>query len=157
MRIHIYRIYELVLMLYSNSTRGYVVHRNCGLAHSLVAGLHTTSCDCFFLNDCSGFNYGYTSLKFHRYRFVLLKRTWPCFIMDFQGLSRRPFLTRKRSLNLHCKEIWIYVFPAKEVRGLSPNFHVSVSELYIPTFGPPIFLQQNRQTDRGIYKLLTET
>ncbi len=40
--------------------------------------------------------------------------------------------------NLHCKE--------KELRGLSPNFHiqVSVSDLYIPTaqnfLGPFIFL-----------------
>jgi hypothetical protein len=51
---------------------------------------------------------------------------------------------------VHCKEIWIYVFPEKELRGLSPNFHMlSVSDLYIPTFGPPIFLQQNRQTDLG--------
>jgi hypothetical protein len=35
----------------------------------------------------------------------------------------------------------------KELRGLSPNFHihVSVSDLYILTFGPPIVLQQNRQ------------
>ncbi len=49
----------------------------------------------------------------------------------------------------HCKEIWIYVFPEKELRGLSPNFHihVSVSDLYIPTFGTPVFLQQNRQTE----------
>ncbi len=52
---------------------------------------------------------------------------------------------------LHCKVIWIYVFPEKELSGLSPNFHihVSVSNLYIPTFGPPIFLQQNRQIDQG--------
>ncbi len=36
------------------------------------------------------------------------------------------------------------------MRGLSPNFqiHVSVSDLYIPTFGPPICLQQNRQNDQ---------
>jgi hypothetical protein len=36
--------------------------------------------------------------------------------------------------NMHCKEISIYVFPEKELRGLSPNFHihVSVSDLYIP-------------------------
>jgi hypothetical protein len=55
-------------------------------------------------------------------------------------------------------QIWIYVFREKEMRGLSPNFHihVSVSDLYIPTFGPPIFLQQNRQTDQGKYKSLTE-
>ncbi len=41
----------------------------------------------------------------------------------------------------HCKEIWIYVFPEKELRGLSPIFHihVSVSDLYIPTFDPPTY------------------
>ncbi len=35
----------------------------------------------------------------------------------------------------------IYVFPQKEQRGLSPNFHihVSVSHLYIPRIGQPIF------------------
>ncbi len=34
------------------------------------------------------------------------------------------------------------IFPEKEYRGLSPNFdiHVSVSELYIPTIGPPVLL-----------------
>jgi hypothetical protein len=33
---------------------------------------------------------------------------------------------------MHCKEIWIYVFPEKELRGLSTNLriHVSVSDLY---------------------------
>jgi hypothetical protein len=52
---------------------------------------------------------------------------------------------------VHCKEISISVFPEKELRGLSPNFHiyVSVSDLYIPTFCPSVFLQQNRQTDQG--------
>jgi hypothetical protein len=55
------------------------------------------------------------------------------------------------SISAHCKEISIYVFPEKELRGLSPNFHihVSVSDPYIPTIGPPIFLQQNRLTDQG--------
>ncbi len=58
------------------------------------------------------------------------------------------------------KKIQIYVCPEKKLRGLSPNFHihVSVSDLYIPTIGPPIFLQPNRQTNRGnMYKSLTET
>ncbi len=34
----------------------------------------------------------------------------------------------------HCNENPIYVLPEKELRGLSPNFHihVSVSDLYIP-------------------------
>jgi len=51
----------------------------------------------------------------------------------------------------HCKKISIYVFPEKELRGLSPNLHihVSASDLYITTIGPPIFLQQNRQIDHG--------
>ncbi len=51
---------------------------------------------------------------------------------------------------LHCKEISIYVLLEKEFRGLSPNFHihVSVSDIYIPRISPPIFLQQNMQTDR---------
>jgi hypothetical protein len=29
--------------------------------------------------------------------------------------------------NSHCKEISIYVFPEKELRGLSPIFHIHVS------------------------------
>ncbi len=36
------------------------------------------------------------------------------------------------------------IFPAKEYRGLSPNFHihVSVSILYIPTMGLPFLLEE---------------
>jgi hypothetical protein len=36
-------------------------------------------------------------------------------------------------------------------RSLSPNFHfhLSVSDLYFSIIGPPIFQQQNRQTDLG--------
>jgi hypothetical protein len=45
----------------------------------------------------------------------------------------------------------IHVFPEKELRGLSPNFHihVSVSDLCIPRISPHIFMGQNRQTDGG--------
>ncbi len=48
------------------------------------------------------------------------------------------------------RQISIYVFPEKELSSLSPNFHIQVSvrDLYILMIGPPIFLQQNRQTDR---------
>ncbi len=31
---------------------------------------------------------------------------------------------------LHCKEISIYVFPEKELRGLSPHFQIHVSERF---------------------------
>ncbi len=60
-------------------------------------------------------------------------------------------------MKILCKEIWIYECPEKELRGLNSNFHihVSMSDQYIPTFGPPIYLQQNSQTDQG--KSLTET
>jgi hypothetical protein len=53
----------------------------------------------------------------------------------------------------HCKEISIYVFPEKELRGLCLNFyiHVSVSDLYIHTNGPSISLLQKKkmQTNHG--------
>ncbi len=43
------------------------------------------------------------------------------------------------------------MFPEKELRGLSPNFHthVFVSELYISTIDLPILLQENMWTDPG--------
>ncbi len=39
---------------------------------------------------------------------------------------------------MHYKEILIYEFQEKELRGLSPNYHIhgSVNDLYIPTIGP---------------------
>ncbi len=59
---------------------------------------------------------------------------------------------------VHCNENPTNVFPEKELRGLSPNFHIHVSviDLYIPRIGSHIFLQQNRQI-MGIYKSLTDT
>jgi hypothetical protein len=51
------------------------------------------------------------------------------------------------------------IFPEKEYRGLSPNFHihVSVSELYIPTMGRPFLLEEICGPILGIYKSLTDT
>jgi hypothetical protein len=64
-------------------------------------------------------------------------------------------------VHTHCKENPIYVLPEKKKRGLCLNLqiHVSMSDLYIPTIGQPIFLQQNRHTDcrNTVYKWLTET
>jgi hypothetical protein len=36
------------------------------------------------------------------------------------------------------------IFPEKEYRGLSPNFHIHVfvSELYVPTMGLPFLLEE---------------
>jgi hypothetical protein len=51
------------------------------------------------------------------------------------------------------------IFPEKEYRGLSPNFHihVSVSELYIPTMGLPVLLEEICSLILGIYKSLKDT
>ncbi len=61
---------------------------------------------------------------------------------------------------LHCNENPIYLLLEKELRGLSPNFHIhmSVSDLFDPRFGPHIFLQQNRnfkETTLKIQKTVT--
>jgi hypothetical protein len=41
-------------------------------------------------------------------------------------------------------EISKQIFPEKDYRGLSPNLHIhaSVSDLYIPTIGLPILLEE---------------
>ncbi len=51
------------------------------------------------------------------------------------------------------------IFPDKELRGLSRNFHfhVFMSDLYIPTIDQPIQLQEKCEPILGIYKLLTDT
>ncbi len=52
-----------------------------------------------------------------------------------QDKNSRPSIFRSMfsKKNMHCNENPICVFPEKEVRGLSPNFHIhmSVSGLYI--------------------------
>ncbi len=49
------------------------------------------------------------------------------------------------------------IFPEKEERGQSPNFHihVSVSDLYIPSIDLPVLLQEICGPVLGIYKSLT--
>jgi hypothetical protein len=56
-------------------------------------------------------------------------------------------------------EILKQIFPEKEYRGLSPNFHihVSVSELYIPTMELAFLLEEICGPILGIYKSLTDT
>ncbi len=40
--------------------------------------------------------------------------------------------THSTGCGLHCKEIWIYVFPEKDLGGLSPNFPIHVRSTYFP-------------------------
>jgi hypothetical protein len=51
------------------------------------------------------------------------------------------------------------IFPEKELRGHSPNFHihVSLSDLYIPRTDLPILQQEICGPILGIYKSLTDT
>ncbi len=51
------------------------------------------------------------------------------------------------------------IFPEKELRGHSPNFHihVSVSDLYIFTIDLPILLQETCGSILGTHKSLTDT
>jgi hypothetical protein len=50
-------------------------------------------------------------------------------------------------------EISKQIFPEKEYRGLSPDFHIhaSVSDLYISTIGLPILLEEICRTILGLY------
>ncbi len=47
------------------------------------------------------------------------------------------------TLQRHCTENSKQIFPEMKLPGLVPNsyIHASVSDLYIPTIGPPILLQ----------------
>jgi hypothetical protein len=80
------------------------------------------------------------------------------------GNSRLVQKFRNQTDIIHCKDKMPkicnkYVFPEKEYRGLSPNFHihVSVSELYISTMGLPFLLEEICGPILGINKSLTDT
>jgi hypothetical protein len=51
------------------------------------------------------------------------------------------------------------IFPEMKLRGLVPvpTSMLSVSNLYIPTIGPPIWLKQKSGPNVGKYKSLTDT
>jgi hypothetical protein len=69
--------------------------------------------------------------------------------------------TAVQALQRQNTEISKQIFPEKEYRGLSPNFHIhaSVSDLYIPTIGLPILLEEICRPILGVglYKSLSDT
>ncbi len=67
--------------------------------------------------------------------------------------------TAQRTLQRQNTEIGKQIFPGKEYRGLSPNFHIhaSVSDLYISMIGLPILLEEICRPILGLYKSLTDT
>jgi hypothetical protein len=58
--------------------------------------------------------------------------------------------TQQHTANTHTENSK-QTFPERNCSGLSPNFHmhVPVSDLYIPTIGLPILLQENMWTPPG--------
>ncbi len=74
-------------------------------------------------------------------------------------LEHRTLLSYCTTLQRQNADNLKQIFPEKECRGLSPNiyFHVSVSELYIPTIGLPVLLEDICRLILGIYKSLTDT
>jgi hypothetical protein len=73
-----------------------------------------------------------------------------------------PFAICKQAeytLQRHNTEISKQIFPEKEDGGRSPNFHIhiSVRDLYIPTIGLPILLEEICIPILGQYKSLTDT
>ncbi len=49
------------------------------------------------------------------------------------------------------------IFLEKEYRGVTPNFHIHVSDLDISTIGLPILLDEICRQILGLYKSLTNT
>jgi hypothetical protein len=70
-----------------------------------------------------------------------------------------PKLRFDYTLQRQNTEILKQIFPEKEYRGLSPDFHIhaSVSYLYTPTIGLPILLEEICRPILGLYKSLTDT
>jgi hypothetical protein len=68
-------------------------------------------------------------------------------------------MTSKTALQRQNTEISKQIFPEKEYRGPSPNFHIhaSVSDLYIPTTSLPILLEEIYRPILGLCKSLTDT
>ncbi len=64
-----------------------------------------------------------------------------CLLTHAAKMFCHPYLATLQRQNA---ENWKQIFPGKEYRGLSPNFHihVSVSEVYIPTMGLPVLLEE---------------
>ncbi len=76
-----------------------------------------------------------------------------CIWLRAEVVTWAPALQRQNT------EILKQIFPENEYRGLSPNFHIhtSVSDLYIPTIGLPILLEERCRPILGLYKSITDT
>jgi hypothetical protein len=98
-------------------------------------------------------------------RILFLERKTTFFTMATQLQNGKRECSKERGLNaFHAlqrqnTEISKQVYPEKEYRGLSPNFHIpaSVSKLYIPMISLPFLLEEICRPILGLYKSLTDT
>jgi hypothetical protein len=77
-----------------------------------------------------------------------------CFMQTYVNkadIDRETFGELVSTLQRNNTENSKQIFPEKELRGHSPNFHihVSVSDLFIPKIDPPILPQKNMWTEPG--------
>jgi hypothetical protein len=79
--------------------------------------------------------------------------------MEWKIANFIVLLIRQYTLQRQNTEISKQIFPENEYQGLSPDFHIhaSVSDLYIPTIGLPILLEDICRLILGLYKSLTDT
>jgi hypothetical protein len=80
-------------------------------------------------------------------QFIYSGSNEPCLALPFKWPMAGQYLKEGFMRTLHCKDKMPnlkQIFPEKEYRGLSSNFHihVSVSELYIPAMGLPFLLEE---------------
>ncbi len=82
---------------------------------------------------------------------ILLRMKYLLLVLTSCYLVSAVLLQVKTSLHRTNAENSKQIFPEKELRGHSPNFHihVSVSDLYIPTVDHPILLQDIQYVDRS--------
>jgi hypothetical protein len=82
----------------------------------------------------------------------------PYYLLLFEKTNDEEGMS-SHALQRQNTEISKQIFPEKEYRGLGPNFHIhtSVSDLYIPTIGLPILLEEICRPILGLYKSLTDT
>ncbi len=84
---------------------------------------------------------------------AFLENGWKKLPEELQGpwAIKRDY--RALALQRQNTEISKQIFPEKEYPGLSPNFHIHVSviDLYIPTIGLPILLEEICRPILGLY------
>ncbi len=87
---------------------------------------------------------------------------WACSLRTLTVLTHVCVVEQPKDSSesgLHCNGNSVYIFLFWKLRGLSPNFHIHMSEsdLYIPRIGPHSSSSRKGRPIMEIYKSLTDT